>query len=192
MFLENINQNYDIVNRLEVEIKEKFGWDVNIGYQTKAKQKGTLFISNRNNVKGLEFPFVICFMQGGLTNNLQTRNSIYMMLTRSFITSYFILPNTNPVQNKEIEKGIKQIGRDGYMRVLEPTEQEKSKINNAIINGSNIRKSQQEIVEDIMDELKIDKSKRNALHSIINAAYREEFDRDSLYEIILTNYSMMR
>lgn len=59
----------------------------------KLKKKDTLFISNRNNVKGLEFPFVICFMQGKLTDNLQTRNSIYMMLTRSFITSYFIVPD---------------------------------------------------------------------------------------------------
>ena len=30
---------------------------------------GTLFISNRNNVKGLEFPFVICIMQNALTYN---------------------------------------------------------------------------------------------------------------------------
>lgn len=36
---------------------------------------------------------MICFMQGKLTDNLQTRNSIYMMLTRTFITSYFIVPD---------------------------------------------------------------------------------------------------
>lgn len=191
MFLENSNQNYNIANQLVTEVKERFGWDVNIGYETKVKQKGTLFISNRNNVKGLEFPFVICFMQGELTNNLQTRNSIYMMLTRSFLTSYFILPDKNEIKNEQIKRGINQIGKDGYMDIVEPTAQEKSRIHNAIINGSNIRKSQRDIVDDIMDELKIPRVKRKSIHSIINGGFKDVFDRDVLYEIIRTNYNMM-
>ena len=92
MFLENINENYKLANELQAAVGEKFGWDINIGYETKEKRKGAVFVSNKNNVKGLEFPFVICLMQNPLDEDLQNRNSIYMMLTRSFITSYFIIP----------------------------------------------------------------------------------------------------
>lgn len=93
MFLENIDMNYRLANNLQVAIGERFAWDVNIGYESKENKKGSVFISNKNNVKGLEFPFVICLMQSKLDNDLQNRNSIYMMLTRSFITSYFIMPD---------------------------------------------------------------------------------------------------
>ena len=42
-------------------LKEKFGWDYNLAYENKKVVPNTIFISNRNNVKGLEFPFVFCF-----------------------------------------------------------------------------------------------------------------------------------
>lgn len=86
IFMENIDANFKLASNLQSMIKEKYNWTVNIGYETKEKKKGTLFVSNRNNVKGLEFPFVICIMQNALTNDFSIRNSIYMMLTRSFLS----------------------------------------------------------------------------------------------------------
>lgn len=191
MFMENINRNYMLANELQVEIEDTFNWDVNIGYETKEKRKGALFISNRNNVKGLEFPFVICFMNGSLTDDLQTRNSIYMMLTRSFITSYFILPNDNEEVIGKIRAGVEYVNEKGHLHVEEPSDEKKKHLNNAIINTSNIYKSQREIAEEIMDELHIDKIYRERLHSIIGTAFREETDRDKLHEIIKTNYSFI-
>lgn len=190
MFLENTNVNYTLANRLQVEISERFNWDVNIGYETKEKKKGALFISNRNNVKGLEFPFVICFMQSDLTGDLQTRNSIYMMLTRSFITSYFILPNESD-HIGEIVEGVKSVNKNGFLHILEPDENEKRRLNNAIINRTSVYKSQREIVEEILDELKIPKKQREKFHKLVEIMCKEEVDRDKIYEVIVTNYNMM-
>ena len=191
MFLENINSNYKIANGLQVRIKEKFGWDVNIGYESKEKRKGAVFISNRNNVKGLEFPFVICLMQAPLDRDLQTRNSIYMMLTRSFITSYFILPDEDPKTIEYIKKGVKFVNENGYLHIAEPNAQQRQQLNNAIINRTNIYKSQHDMAEEIMDGLGIDRTYKSKLHNIIKNAYMNEIDRDKLYEIIKVNYSLM-
>lgn len=191
MFLENTNQNYTLAKQLQIEIKEQFGWDVNIGYETKEKVKDTLFISNKNNVKGLEFPFVICFMQGHLTDNLQTRNSIYMMLTRSFITSYFILPDDGADNVKYIMQGVKAVNENGFLHVKEPTKEEQKKLNNAIIKHTGIHQSQREIVEDVLNEIGIPKKNREKFHTLIATLYKDEFEKERLYEIIQTNYNMM-
>lgn len=191
MFLENINSNYTLANMLQTAINERFDWDVNIGYETKEKKKGALFISNRNNVKGLEFPFVICFMQSNLSSNLQARNSIYMMLTRSFITSYFILPDDKSKNIQEIVNGVKEVNKNGYLHVREPDENEKQRLNNAIINRTSVYKSQRELVEEILEELKIRRNLREKFHKMIGLMHKEELDRDKLYEIIETNYNMM-
>lgn len=106
MFLENDNRNYQLASNLQVAIGERFQWDVNIGYESKKKSKGSVFVSNKNNVKGLEFPFVICLMQSGLDRDLQNRNAIYMMLTRSFITSYFLIPDGDYEKIAEIKDGV--------------------------------------------------------------------------------------
>lgn len=191
MFLENINDNYNLANSLQIAIGEKFNWDVNIGYETKEKKKGALFISNRNNVKGLEFPFVICLMQGGLTNDFQTRNSIYMMLTRSFITSYFILPNVDNEKVQELVRGVEEVNKNGFLHIKEPTESQRKILKNAIINRTNIYKSQRDIVAEIMDELHVNKKDREKLHKMIGILHKEEMDREKLYEIIKMNYSLM-
>lgn len=189
MFLENINDNYELAKKLQITIEEKYGWKVNIGYETKEKKKDTLFISNRNNVKGLEFPFVICFMQGKLTDNLQTRNSIYMMLTRSFITSYFIVPYDASPLLPYIQKGIDDVNKLGYLHIKKP--KDTKRLNNAIIQSNNIFKSQKEIVDEILVELDIPKDKWNFFHMLISSGYKDEFDTNKIYEIIQTNYNMM-
>lgn len=191
MFLENSNSNYEIANSLQINIKEKFRWDVNIGYESKEKRKETVFISNRNNVKGLEFPFVICFMQSGLDDDLQNRNSIYMMLTRSFITSYFIVPNEDSEVINKIKRGADFVNENGYLHIKEPSPQQRKNLNNAIINRTNIYKSQHDVIEEIMDTLGIEKEYRKKLHDIVKNAFNEELDRDRLYEIVKINYSMM-
>lgn len=118
---------FKLASNLQSLIKEKYNQTVNIGYETKEKKKGTLFISNRNNVKGLEFPFVICIMQNVLTNDFSVRNSIYMMLTRSFLTSYLILPS-EAINIEVLKQGIEFVNRKGFLRVEEPSEQEKERI----------------------------------------------------------------
>ena len=77
------------------------------------------------------------------------------------------------------------------MHIAEPSPQQRLQLNNAIINRTNIFKSQHDIVEEIMDKIGIEKMYRVKLHNIIKNAYKDELDRDKLYEIVKVNYSLM-
>lgn len=190
VFLENLPVNYKLAIKLQLIIKDKFDWDVNIGYETKEKIKNKVFISNKNNVKGLEFPFIISIMQNPLINNFQIRNSIYMMLTRSFLTSYFIIPKISKYE-KEIIEGINFVNSNEYLHILEPSQEEKENLNNTIINRENIYKSQYDIVTEIMEELDIIPKKRKALYEIVKTIAKNETDREKLYDIITTNLGFL-
>lgn len=191
VFLENCKDNYDLANKLMYLIDQKFGWNVNIGYESKAKHKNTLFISNRNNVKGLEFPFVICITQNKISNNLQRRNSIYMMLTRSFLKTYFLVNTNNGEYINQLKNGISSINKNNYLEVIEPSSKEKEELRNAIINNPSVRISQFELVENIMDEIGVKKEYRERLHSSVTALHPNEFDYSVLYETIDLNYKMI-
>lgn len=191
IFLENMDINYRLSNELQVLIKQRFAWNVNIGYETKTKVKETLFISNRNNVKGLEFPFVICITQTPLIRDLQQRNSIYMMLTRSFLTTYFMISKCNGELIETLEKGIEDINKNVCLSVSEPTKREKERLRNAIINKNKINQSHFDFVEVIMDEIGVIKEKREKLHKMIEFICKDEFDKDKICEIIKANTNLI-
>jgi superfamily I DNA and RNA helicase len=192
IFLENVNSNYQLASTLQVLIKQRFGWNVNIGYETKTKKKNTLFISNRNNVKGLEFPFVIFITQSILNEDLQKRNSIYMMLTRSFLTTYFLVSSRNGELIRKLESGLDEINKKGYLSVTEPTATEKEALRNAIINKpQKEQKSHYDVVEGIMDEINVKKEFREDLHKVVEALCKDDFDQDRIFEIIRTNYNLI-
>lgn len=188
IFMENSNDNFELASKLQLLIREKYNWKVNIGYETKEKVEGTLFISNRNNVKGLEFPFVICIMQNALTYNYSIRNSIYMMLTRSFLTSYLILPDTAKNINL-LEEGIGFVNRKGFLKVEEPSDDEKRNLANAIINRGNLHKSLFQKAEEIMDEMGVvDKEHRDMIHQLIKVRFKnKENDENKLRKFIQAN-----
>ncbi|MBX2913814.1 MAG: ATP-binding domain-containing protein [Cyclobacteriaceae bacterium] len=65
---------------------------MNRAYESKSKVEDTIYITNPNNVKGLEFPFVIC-LTGTINDSYRYRNILYTMLTRSFLQSYLLVQN---------------------------------------------------------------------------------------------------
>lgn len=190
MFMENMNDNFGLASMLQMQIKEEFGWDTNVGYETKEKKRGAVFISNRNNVKGLEFPFVICIMQQQMGTNFKVRNSIYMMLTRSFISSFFIIPEILEY-GKELIEGIDFVNQNGYMKVKCPSQEEAERLRNTIIGRNNLRKSQYDIIEDILDEFEVDRSRRKKAHNIVETISSDETDRDELRDIIMANMNFI-
>lgn len=185
---EKNNNNYFLANQLSVILKEKYGWDVNKGYETKEKINNTLFISNRNNVKGLEFPFVICITRNSIDNSMKNRNSIYMMLTRSFLTSYFIIPDIDEKIPQYIN-GLMEINTNGNLNVIEPTEEEKDKIMDIMINQENLNKSIKEIVDEIIEEKNIEKGKTKKIYEIVKAVIgeNEEWNKELIERIISLN-----
>lgn len=90
-FITNNRSNYNIVKDITQKIYNEFDFKSIIGYKSKEKKEGYVFISNINNIKGLEFPFLIYFEIGVISDNFRKRNSIYTLLTRSFIKTIMIL-----------------------------------------------------------------------------------------------------
>lgn len=131
-------------------LHSKYGWSSSKGYETKKKESNKVYISNVNNVKGLEFPFVICVVPRIITTNILSRNSIYMALTRSFLTSYFIIDDRNDVFYGVYSSAIKRITEEGRMELHEPTEEERREMATRIqITLSAEKKSFAQIMDDL-------------------------------------------
>lgn len=185
VFLENESANYKLMDRLSSVVFEEFGWRLNFGYVSKTKQPGTLFVSNINNVKGLEFPFVICLSKSRMNTSLRARNAMYMILTRSFISSYFIVSDRNDEGVVQLmEENLDQINTLGSLSVIEPTEEQKEEKRKTIISKKNINKSQREIVNEILDELNVPDDERNKIHKALKLLLEDETDTATIKDAV--------
>ena len=158
IFLEETNNNYQLMDFISSEIYNEFNWEVNKGYETKEKKENTILVSNRNNIKGLEFPFIICVSTEEIDSNLNKRNSLYMILTRSFLKTYFIFSKDNNTEEfiDALNKGLENI-RNGKLEVSIPTEKEKEKIETNIKMFYQPKKSLNEIIDEEIIKQKIEK-----------------------------------
>ncbi|URZ14159.1 DEAD/DEAH box helicase [Clostridium felsineum] len=153
VFVGNTKNNYEIADSLMVEIDKKYNWEINKGYITKTKVKDQLFVSNTNNIKGLEFPFVICVETSKITDRIHQRNSIYMILTRSFLTSYFIVNSDNTEFIEIYKNTIDNINKDGFMKLREPDKKEKEEQEEKIkIMAQAKKKSVEDIINQVCKE----------------------------------------
>ena len=114
-----IQFSYQLKNNLLLELE----WNSTIGVETKYKESNSVYISNENNVKGLEFPFTISILLTDVGNSIKLRNSLYMSLTRSFITSFLIMNRDTVNQNfiNIYEHASKEIIENGFLNLKEPT-----------------------------------------------------------------------
>ena len=176
---------------LNIRIPRALGWRVNIAYETKKRIKDTLFVSNKNNVKGLEFPFVICITKK-VTNSYSYRNSIYMTLTRSFIQTYLILSSEeNAVVAPMIETGLSLINSTGCIIVKVPTQPEKDLISSTIRYSAE-SESFFDMAYRIFEELNVLPIYQDNLLDVARKVFSEEFDYQRLKEVILFNHRIMQ
>lgn len=154
VFTTRNNSVYEIMDRLASEVKERFDYNVTKGHLTKARETGHLFMSNINNVKGLEFPFVICIHVGDITRSVFQRNAIYMALTRSFLSSFFIVTSErNEKFIQEYQEAAKHIQACGKIVVRQPSQLEiQFQTEQIRIQTQNAKKSMEEIVYEICKE----------------------------------------
>lgn len=185
IFLDEDKSIYQLADILEVKIQSTFNWIVNKAYESKEKKKETLFISNKNNVKGLEFPFVIA-ITNKIKNSLIYRNSIYTILTRSFIKTYLILSNGEKSGlTLGMKEGLKDIMINKEMVIQEPSNEEKERIRTNFKYKLK-RLSYYDLMLKYFKELNIDKQ---FYDQIIKAVYDlniSDTDDDSLKNLILT------
>ncbi len=185
IILDDNKTIYDFVDELEFEILSQIGWDINRAYDSKVKIDNTLFVSNRNNVKGLEFPFVICVTEQ-IKDDYRYRNSLYTMLTRSFIQSYLLIQNDAEIKIQQ--EGLSIINEKKCIQTTEPTDKEKEKIKSTIIKvkeESNI--SYDDYLTYIFNDLKIDSKCRKKLKKMIIDAIEDKFNKEETIEFIEFN-----
>lgn len=190
IILDRNDDTYLLADQLEQMMPRELGWRVNKAHESKRKIKGELFVSNRNNVKGLEFPFVICLTQK-IHSTYGYRNSLYMTMTRSFLQTYLVV---SQVKNAEvlpaIEEGLKGINSTGYIETTEPTDLEKKHISTTIKHNDSSM-SFFDFAEKIFNELDVMPVCRPDLLEAIRKIVGEEFDYDSVKEIAEFNYRKM-
>lgn len=187
VFLENDNLNYNLAEQLIIKVDQMFGWSAVKGYEVKNKEKDSLFISNRNNIKGLEFPFIICITATALNVNTTIRNSLYMMLTRSFLTSYLILSEDNGELNSKLSEAADEILDTGYLKVKKPQPDEIMDKSKLMLEATG-NKSQYEIVEEILQNLEVkDLNTKKKLHTLVNVMLKDSVDFNKINALINNN-----
>lgn len=143
IFIDKANYIYDEISTLRFKIKKQYGWDSNVSFETKNRLTDKLFISNINNAKGLEFPFVICFAKQ-LQYYPGFRNALYTMMSRSFLESHLLLSNdTDSKVFEAVSTGLEQLISDNELNVRIPTTEEIEKQKDLFIlaEGISIEKS---------------------------------------------------
>jgi superfamily I DNA and RNA helicase len=174
IFLDSSKSFYRTVDILQRRVYERFSWDVNKAYDSKEKTSGALFVSNRNHVKGLEFPFVVC-VANVITQSLGLRNSLYMSMTRSFIQTYLLLdPAQNDALLRQISPGIKKIKDTGVMEVIEPSDEEKLRIQMTIAQSTR-KRTFDEIFVEVYDRLGISDEHKQTLLDMASSVLKKQF-----------------
>ncbi|NWK15663.1 ATP-binding domain-containing protein [Vibrio parahaemolyticus] len=185
IMLDKDNYIYDYIDRLEFKIRSEFKWDVNKAVETKQKVPNQLFISNVNNVKGLEFPFVICVTKE-IKDNYTYRNSLYTMLTRSFLQSYLLVEKYENIQCQL--DGLDIINKQDVIKTKEPTREEKERIQKRIVkvkSQSNV--SFYDFINDIFTRENIEKKYWKKFIQSLPESYKDDFDEDGIIEFINDN-----
>ncbi|PEI57459.1 MULTISPECIES: DEAD/DEAH box helicase [Priestia] len=180
------NDYFDLMNYISVKISNEFGWATNKLHDSKELKKGHLSISNINNIKGLEFPFIICIANEKIGLNVQKRNALYMTLTRSFITSYLLINDSN---NSEIidnlEQGLRGIDQNNKLIFEEPA----AYIDQAelIFDVHDMNLSQRDIVDSIFETYNLPFSKQEPLRAIVQTLCPDSVDRKQIEDVIVSN-----
>lgn len=181
ILLDNNQTIYETANYLEAKIYEWFGWKVNKAYETKKSIPGTLLVSNRNNVKGLEYPFVICVTKK-IVLNYTYRNAIYTMLTRSFLKTILFLPNEGSNISESIMYGYHEIMTKRQMTIRVPNDTEKREIETRF-QAAKRRMPFDDLLKKLISEMQVpDETEKHALYQSANYMGWEDLSEEEIKE----------
>ena len=173
--LDKLKYVTQLASGIEQELYDRHGASINRAFETKGKENNQIFLSNQNNVKGLEFPFVIVITPK-IKRNFSFRNTMYMALTRSFLKTYFIVSNEKNENLIELyKKQIENIKKKEYLLVKKP--QNPEDLLSTRINYQRKReKSFLDLATEQIEKLKIKPDKHNEFINAIKLVTRGEAD----------------
>lgn len=172
---------YEWANNLERRLFSTFDWESNKAYETKAVESDKVLISNRINVKGLEYPFVICVTRL-ISDSYDYRNALYTMLSRSFLTSYLLISGADGNgYEKGISDGVKEVLNEHKMTIRKPTEEEILAIETRFTKAQNeILKPFDERLSVVINNLELSKEKSVQLNKIVSGLHWEDLSDEEL------------
>ena len=190
ILLDTGDSVYTLADQLAVKIPRVLGWSVNKAHESKRRVSGELFISNRNNVKGLEFPFVICVSRS-ISSSYTYRNSLYMTLTRSFIQSRLIISEDSNTDTLDyILQGLERINTEGVIEVSPPSDAEKKGIQTTFKLASNSL-SFFDMANKVFEELGVIQLMRPQLFEALKVIGDQEPDLETIRETAEFLYKKM-
>jgi len=174
---------YGYIDGLCPLITEKIGWQVVRGYEQKEIVEDKLYITNPNNVKGLEFPFVLC-ISPQIQYDYRYRNILYTMVTRSFLKTFILLTNTDNIEPQL--KGLDIINQYGYIETKEPSKEEITEIKSTIIEFRKEKPiSYEKFITAIFQELDIyDLERRKKIEKSLENVNFDKFDKENTIKFI--------
>lgn len=190
IFIQPNKFAYSFIDRLSVEINIKYNWKTIKGYETKDTEENSLFITNDYNIKGLEFPFIICVSTNRVTNNVKARNTLYMGMTRSFISSILILRNEESLANIW-EKGLEQINSTNSLVVDEPDSDHVIGEKTIIQSLESDNRTLDKVCDEIFDSLNVPINKQSNLKQAVIALLGDDWTEEKVSNIIQMNWKMM-
>lgn len=129
--IDDDKEIYPYMDRLSAVIRERLKWEILRGHEEKKTDPNRLYLTNTNNVKGLEFPFVIC-VTAAILSDPRYRNKIYTMVTRSFIATYLLIREKPQV--RALQKIYDDIADAGCIKdIIIPTDDEVREIRQNLI-----------------------------------------------------------
>jgi len=186
IFLDKSEYVYNLVPKLKDSIEEKFKWQVNVSFETKESDSERFFISNVNNAKGLEFPFVICYSRN-LRRDFSFRNALYTMMARSFLESHMIVGSSVDTDTlTKVKCGLDDLTRNSYMNLRIPPPEEVAQREFIILDELS---SIEDAVRSYCDEHGGSPRLIAKLISRVNQMLENsEYDEDYLYSIVKAEY----
>lgn len=177
IFLDKDSYIYDVISNLKAMISQTFGWNINVSFETKETHPDKFFISNVNNAKGLEFPFVIC-VSLNLNRNPSVRNALYTMMARSFLESHLLTTSyAQAATTKPIREGLNSLYEHGHLNVRIPSDSEIAEQKDFLILET--QPTVEEIVRRFFEGKKVSTRKIEQMLARINSiTQNNDYDED--------------
>lgn len=175
---------YKYVEYFCSKLDQLIQWDVNNAVKSKDKIQNQLFVSNINNVKGLEFPFIIC-ISNTIRNDVSYRNSLYMTLTRSFLKTYYVVGTIDKELNNSFTTNIENVNstRKMFVNIQQETLPESLTID---LKSDVSNYSLADFIKNYLRDIDLEASQKNKIYKLTKGFYEDSniYNPDEIGEFI--------